>query len=586
MNVRAYCEKRVLLFDGAMGTYFARRTERAGAGCELSNLSAPEEIASIHREYIAAGCNAIKTNTFGTNAPSYGGDKTLTERVIEAGWRLANEAAGESCAVFADIGPVSGVPEQAAAEAYIHVAETFLRLGAENFLFETQSSAAGLPEVIDAVRARRPEAFIAVSFAVQPDGYTAEGAYAKDLFRQVTTADAVGFNCVVGAGHMAALLPLLPRDERLWLMMPNGGTPTVMGRQVHYDSKPAYFAGQLAAMAEKGVSILGGCCGTTPEHMAAAKAALGEAFRHERALAETSAEPVRTAIPPNVLTEKLRQGKRVIAVELDPPADAGLGKFMAGARELQAAGVDAITIADCPIARARADAGILACKVKRELGLDVIPHMTCRDRNLNAIKALLLGLFGEGVQNVLAVTGDPIPTAQRDEVKSVYQFNSRKLAAYIASLGQQELPTPFTVFGALNVNARNFSIQLDIAKDKVKNGMAGFFTQPVLSKEAMDNLVLARRELPGSFLLGGIFPIVSHRNALFMDAEVRGVSVCREIIDLYEGANRERGEEIAHAVSTAIAREIAPYVDGFYLMTPFSRTGLMTRLMAELRSLQ
>lgn len=585
MNVRAYCEKRVLLFDGAMGTYFARRTERAGAGCELSNLSAPEEILAIHREYIAAGCNAIKTNTFGANALAYGGDKALTERVIQAGWRLASEAAGDGCAVFADIGPIAGAADKAAAEAYVHAAETFLRLGAENFLFETQSSATGLAAAIDAIRAVKPEAFIAVSFAVQPDGYTMEGGYAGDLFRQVTAADAVGFNCMVGAGHMAALLPLLPRDERLWLMMPNGGTPSVVGRQVRYDSKPAYFAAQLAALAEKGLSLLGGCCGTEPAHMAAARDALGEGLRRERALVETPAGLAGKSSPPNVLAEKLRQGRRVIAVELDPPMDASLGKFMAGARQLQAAGVDAITIADCPIARARADAGILACKVKRELGLDVIPHMTCRDRNLNAIKALLLGLFGENVQNVLAVTGDPIPNAQRDEVKSVYQFNSRKLVAYIASLGRRELPAPFTVFGALNVNARNFFIQLDIAREKVKNGMAGFFTQPVLSKQALDNLILARRELPGSFILGGIFPIVSHRNALFMDAEVRGVSVCREIIDLYEGANRERGEEIALAVSTAIAGEIAPYVDGFYLMTPFSRTGLMTRLVAELRKL-
>ena len=585
MNVRAYCEKRVLLFDGAMGTYFARRTNRAGAGCELSNLSAPEEILSIHREYIAAGCNAIKTNTFGANAPAYGGDEELTERVIAAGWRLAAEAAGDGCAVFADIGPISGVPPKAAARSYIHAAKAFLRQGAENFLFETQSSADGLAEAIEAIREKKPEAFIAVSFAVQPDGYTAEGAYAKDLFSRVTAADAVGFNCVTDAGHMAALLSMLPEDDRLWLMMPNGGTPTVAGRQVRYDGKPAYFGQKLAAMAEKGVSLLGGCCGTTPEHIAAARQALGGGMRREKVFIKTASEQTDAETSPNALLAKLKQGKRVIAVELDPPADASLGKFMAGARELQEAGVDAITVADCPIARARADAAILACKVKRELGLDVIPHMTCRDRNLNAIKALLLGLFGEGVTNILAVTGDPIPTAERDEVKSVYQFNSRKLAAYIASLGKHELPAPFTVFGALNVNARNFSIQLDIAREKAQSGMAGFLTQPVLSKQALDNLMLARETLPGCYILGGIFPIVSHRNALFMDASVRGVSVCREIIDLYEGADREKGEEIALAVSKAIAGEISPYVDGFYLMTPFSRTGLMTRLIAEIKKL-
>ncbi len=584
MDVREYCREHVLLFDGGMGAYFAQRTKRAGAGCELSNLSAPEEILSIHREYVAAGCDALKTNTFGANAPAFGGDRALTERVIAAGWDLAAEAAGDRCAVFADIGPISGVPEDVAKEEYVHVAETFLSLGAENFLFETQSSAEGLASAAAVIRDKKPDAFIAVSFAAEPDGYTLEGRYAKDLFAETAYADAVGFNCLIGPRHMETLMPLLPDDGRLWLVMPNGGAPTVVGRQVRYDAKPAYFAAQTADMAEKGANIVGGCCGTTPEHIRLIRERLGRAVRRERARSFTAA-PEREAAAPNEFADKLRRGKKVIAVELDPPKDAGLSKFVAGARQLQAAGVDAMTIADCPIARARADAGILACKIKRELGLDVIPHMTCRDRNLNAIKALLLGLFGEGIRNVLAVTGDPIPTAQRDEVKSVYQFNSRKLAGYIDSLGKQELPEPFTVFGALNVNARNFSIQLDIAKDKVKNGMAGFFTQPVLSKQALDNLILARKELPQSYILGGIFPIVSHKNALFMDAEVRGVSVCREIIGLYEGADRERGEEIALTVSAAIAKELAPYVDGYYLMTPFSRTGLMARLVAAIREI-
>ena len=156
-------------------------------------------------------------------------------------------------------------------------------------------------------------------------------------------------------------------------------------------------------------------------------------------------------------------------------------------------------------------------------------------RNLNATKALLLGLYAEGVRNVLLVTGDPVPTAERDEVKSVYQFNSRKLASFVSSLGEQVLPQPFHLFGALNVNAVNFDVQLKLAREKLERGMAGFLTQPVLTPKGFENLKRARSELSGAWLLGGIIPVVSARNARFMDSEINGINVDPRITELYEG---------------------------------------------------
>jgi homocysteine S-methyltransferase len=244
-----------------------------------------------------------------------------------------------------------------------------------------------------------------------------------------------------------------------------------------------------------------------------------------------------------------------------------------------------MTIADCPIARARMDSSLLACKVKRELGLTALPHMTCRDRNLNATKALLLGLYAEGVREVLAITGDPIPTAERDEVKSVYQFNSRKLAQYIVSLGGRDMPGALTVFGALNLNARNFEVELRRAEEKVHNGMTGFLTQPILSAEALENLKAARAALPAEVkILAGIIPVVSQRNAIFMENEVNGIHVTPEIIALYEGKDRDEGEALALRISMEVARAAAPYADGFYLMTPFNRVALMERLIAQLKA--
>jgi homocysteine S-methyltransferase len=385
---------------------------------------------------------------------------------------------------------------------------------------------------------------------------------------------------------MAALVEALGPISKPLGVMPNAGYPTVLENRTFYQSDPDYFALQLSELAAHGAVLLGGCCGTTPAHMAAAAKALETTQVRRVSLPQEKAPQEAPTPAENRFYAALCDPKqKPIAVELDPPEVADVRKFMQGARELQENGAAIITIADCPIARARMDSSILACKLRRELHMEALPHMTCRDRNLNATKALLLGLCAEDVHNVLVVTGDPIPSADRDEVKSVYNFNSRMLARYITALGESSLPTPFRVFGALNLNAVNFRVQLDLAKKKQENGVCGFLTQPVLTQQALDNLALAREQLDGK-ILGGIIPVVSHRNALFMNSEVSGITVDEKIISMYEGLDRAAGEDLAVKVSTAVAKAISPYVDGYYLMTPFGRTGLMARIMGEIRKLE
>lgn len=283
----------------------------------------------------------------------------------------------------------------------------------------------------------------------------------------------------------------------------------------------------------------------------------------------------------NTLSDKLDAGRRVIAVELDPPTDADAQFFLDGAAALRDAGADVLTIADCPMGRPRADSILLSCKLKRELGVEPLPHLTCRDRNRNAVRAALLGLAIEGVHNVLAVTGDPIPREDRAGTKAVFDFNSRTLAAYIRDLNK-ELGQPFRIFGALNVNARQFERQLELAREKEENGVAGFLTQPALSPEAVENLQAARKALNGK-ILGGIFPIVSHKNACFLNDNIPGIRVSGEIIARYEGLDREAAEDLAVELSAQTAKDIAPFTDGLYLMTPFRRVFLMARVLERVR---
>ena len=587
MDVREILARRPLLFDGGMGTYYKTAP---GQECEQANLLDPAGVQAVHRAYLNAGADAIKTNTFGLPRMA-AAQNPVWEALADEGWRLAAEAAAETgAAVFADLGPAPDTEAVPAAQLYTAAAKRFAALGAKNYLFETLSTDAGIVEAVRALKAEVPDAFVLVSFAVLPDGYTREGQHCSALVRRMTESgvvDAVGLNCVSAPGAMRTLVQQLGQVGIPLSVMPNAGYPVVTRTQVQYRGKPDYFASELARLAAEGVRILGGCCGTTPDHIAALRAALDALPAGQSAV---PAAAVFTAVRPEVekddaFLRKLNAGQKVIAVELDSPKDADLTGYLEGARRLQAAGADLMTIADCPIARARMDSSLVACRVHRELGLNVLPHMTCRDRNLNATKALLLGLYAEGVREVLAITGDPIPTAERDEVKNVYQFNSRKLAQYIVSLAGEgrEMPSPMTVFGALNLNARNFDVELRRAREKLDNGMSGFLTQPVLSAQAVENLKKTRETLGGDAkILAGILPVVSQRNAIFMENEVNGIHVDAAIIEKFAGLDRAAGEELGLEISVQAAKAALPYADGFYLMTPFNRVALMERLIARL----
>lgn len=586
-RVRELLAQGVLLFDGATGTALCAQSGE-GEAVERLCLTQPQRVLALHRAYLAAGCKAIKTNTFAAHVLLACENKDDQKTLIRAAYDLARRAGDAyDAAVFADIGPAPTDADSAAA-CYIAMAEQYLNVGATCFLFETMQSGEGLAEAAAYIKASCPDAWIMVSFAADADGFTRAGEQASALALQMSACgavDAIGLNCICGAYHIRQLLSTLDVGDKLMSAMPNAGYPHVEEGRTYYDSAPAYYAQQVMECVKAGARIVGGCCGTTPEHIRQIARLLGTPMPPRVRMGdEKAAQPPEKGCRSRIL-RRLEQGRRITLVELDPPRSADIGGFMEGARQLEQAGADAITIADCPIGRARMDSSLLACKLSRELGIEALPHMTCRDRNVNATKALLLGLSMENVHNVLAVTGDPIPTGDRGSVKSVYQFNSRVLAKFIRGLGESGEAEPFFVCGGLNINAVRFDSELDRAKEKMDCGVSAFLTQPVLSEQAALHLERARDELRGAKLIGGLFPVVSEKNARFLQSEVHGITVDEAVVRAYAGLDRAQGEDMAVRLCREAASRISPFVDGYYIMTPFQRVELVCRVIRATRNL-
>ena len=604
MKVCDYLKERPLLFDGSMGTYILERSQEFSENlCEKLNVTHSDFITSIHREYIQAGAVALKTNSFGIAGQIKNMAWEECETLLKASWDVVQKAVsleGKECFVFADIGPAMADSDKEAFAAYKKIVDVFLACGATNFLFETQDGLEGIEKVAEYIKSCEPESFILFSFATSPEGYTRSGYLTKKLFwsaQEMSAIDGVGYNCISGPKHLLEMIKQMPmeRVKKYITVMPNAGYPTMNGNRIFYGKTKNYFADTVIEMVNAGVSIVGGCCGITPKEIAALKALLPEKYEnayppgHPKKQAEeiednSKAEKCSSKASSfdntqNTLAQKLKLGKKVLVVELDPPVETDIQFFMEGAARYKYAGVDAIDIADCPVAKARIDSSLLACKLKRELGIDTVPHMTCRDRNINATKALLLGLNVEGVNNVLTVTGDPVPVAERGLIKTVFNYNSAVLARHIQSFNKEIFyENPFMVSGALNINALHFESQIHHAKKKIANGVSVLFTQPVLSERGLENLKYARKVLDVK-ILGGVMPVVSYRNACFMNNEMAGISVDERLMECYKDKSREEGEELAYQISCKVIDEIADYVDGFYVITPFKRVDLILRII-------
>ncbi|MFI3166979.1 MAG: bifunctional homocysteine S-methyltransferase/methylenetetrahydrofolate reductase [Bacillota bacterium] len=583
MKVKEYIKNNVLLLDGAMGTYFSQVSEDPLYKCEHANITSPHSVKEIHKRYLLAGAKGIKTNTFSPFDNENTSQFTYSQ-IIKAGYKIASEIASDFGAfVFCDIGPIKSVHGEDVIPQYKKIIDVFLGEGGENFLFETFAEIKTINILAEYIKSKNPESFIIASVAIAPDGFSVLGEQGTAmLLKAGENIDAVGYNCICGPHHMNAHIKAINGVSKPILAMPNAGYPTVIASRVNYEKSPYYFAKQMLESVENGARIIGGCCGTTPEYIyQIAERLAGKTFESKtKTHGEKIVAPIQ--IKKSEFFEKLISGKKPIAVELDPPKNARTAGFMQNAKAVYAGGCDMITIADCPVARARIDSSLLACKIKTMLGGEVMPHLTCRDRNINASKALLLGLSSEEINNVLIVTGDPVASANRNEVKTVYEFNSRILLNHISTFNKTLFDSPFYLYGALNINAKVFSAHLKRAKQKIESGAVAFFTQPAFSDQAIENLKRAKEELSVP-IVGGIMPIVSYNNACFLQSEVPGISISEEIMAKYKDKTREQSSKIAVEISSEIAYKMKDHVDGFYLITPFNRVDIVCEIMGAIK---
>ena len=567
--------KDIIVFDGAFGTYILSKGARLDFP-EQANIAEPGLVLEIHREYIASGVNAVKTNTFAANS-GLGVDFSMLRRMIQSGFGLATQAAlNTGVRVFADIGPVF---HDGAADEYRQIADIFLGCGAENFLFETLNDAAGLQETIAHIRREAPKAVVIASFAVGQDGYTKSGEYYQTLLDAATAcgADYVGLNCICGPSHMRDLIKRLPAGKYNLTAMPNAGYPSAVNGRTVYIDNPDYYAEKLLEIYSYGVKVIGGCCGTTPEHIRRFTEKVKT--RKPRRAAGTGKEvPLKTGAKSG-----FDKAGAIIALEIAAPVDTDVSYIWDAAQRVKDAGADFITVPDSPLGKTRANSFMVSSMIRREVGIQTIPHVCCRDKNQIAIKGDLIAASIEGISSVLVITGDPIAEIYRGSAKNVFGLNSFELIGFIKNLnGAIFSGRPYHICAALNTSAARFDLELERAGTKIAKGAECFFTQPIFTQKNMENLKKAKATL-GCKILAGIMPPASYKNALFLNNEMPGIEIPEEVVRSLMGKSKREAKEISMAYAKGIVERIRGDCDGYYLMTPLKKIDFSIELIQTIR---
>ncbi len=592
----------VLIADGAMGTALYARGAPKGHCYDELNLSDPSMIRAVHAEHAAAGAELIETNTFGANRFVLSRYYDLGAKTFEinlAGARIAREAC-PGCYIAGSVGPVSRpldttetIDREEMARIYAEQISALVEGGVDIVILETMADLEEAKVALEqALEVGKVPVVVQMSFA--EEGRTITGVSPSQAVVELADMGAfvVGANC--GNGPQATLESVRQMAGRRHVFlsaMPNAGLASYTGGKFSYPNNPEYFATCAEEFLKLGVAIVGGCCGTTPEHISALSSHIGgkEVLVPRRGATKLE-KAVRTAPPPVVTTplKEMVAGRFTVLVEMSPPKGTELSDDISSARELKEAGADAVSISESPMARIRMSPVALGHKIKSELGLEVMLHFTCRDRNILGLQADLLSVYALGMVNILALTGDPPSVGDYPFATGVYEVNSRglveianKLNSGVDYLGNKlSSATAFWIGVAASHDSEDPDAEMRRLADKMEAGAQYVVTQPVFDVEKLSSFIEAAgiRDIP---VLAGLMPLVSSKQAEFLHHEVPGISVPESIRKTMRSAGEKKAREVGVKIAADLLCELSEATSGTCIMVPLRRYAVAGEVIAK-----
>jgi len=604
--------RSLLIFDGAMGSLLYERGIFVTQNFEQLNVTRPEVVGKIHEDYVAAGAQVIETNTFGANGfclDRHGlGDQVRAYNV--AGARLARKAAGEDVWVAGSIGPTGLVPGVASPAELDVVAATFadqaaalVEGGVDLFVLETFRHLEEIRIAIDAARRAAPGLPIIASMAFDPSETVADGSTPEQVATTLRDwgADVIGVNCGDGPQLALAIAERMRGAGMPLCVQPNAGLPRTVDGRLLYMATPEYLDVFARRTIQLGATMIGGCCGTTPDHvhwMAKSGRMLGDKHTEvvrTRTVRAAEVVPVLAPIPlaqRSDFAAKIAAGKFVVSVEVNPAPGLDPSKALEGAKMLLASGVDIVNVADAPRAMARMSNLAFCSLLLERYGIQPILHVCGRDRNLLGQMAHLLGAHAIGIRNLVIITGDPPKVGDYPEATAVYDLDAIGLLQMASNMNRgidpagKPLPggqTSFLLATGLEPGAADLDKEIHRLERKKAAGAEIVMTQPIFQTELLEN-VLRRIEHLGLPVLVGVLPLVSYKNAEFLHNEVPGMQIPEEI---RERMRKTPGGEAARKEGVKIAREmlfaVRDRVQGAYLMPPLGRYELALQVLDGLK---
>ena len=599
LNLRDAVENRILVGDGAMGTLLHDRGVGFDHPYARANLTHPELVSSVHEEYIRAGAGVIETNTFAADRLRLSSHnlEDSVRQINTSGARLARKVAdnaangGEKALVLGAIGPlgrslapVGSLTPDKAQEIFTEQAEALLEGGADAILLETFTDLRELRLAFESVKVLGAPVLAYKTFV--EDGETLAEGLPSRVAREVSGWDVelFGANCTVGPQRMLGIVEQMSAGAGPVAAFPNPGLPQLIDGQIRYRQDVDHFATYGVKLAEAGARLIGGCCGTTPAHVKALSEALRDFEPQKRkaraasVTVEREREATVQAEPESEFARKLETGFAV-TVEVDLPRGHDISGVVEASRRLKERGADAIDISDGARARLRMHPVAVARIVQEEVGIEVVAHISCRDRNIIGLQADLLSAAALGIKNILAVTGDPAQIGDYPEATSVFDTDAIGLVHVLSKmnrgedLGGNSIGTPpgFLIGTAFNPTAEDLDAEVEKLRRKTEAGAHAFWTQPVFEISALERALdkLSDLDLEPRLLLG-LMPLRSARQAEFLHHEVPGINIPKHVRERLAELSPEDGPKYGVEVAQNLLAEAESLVNGAYIMPPAS----------------